>query len=540
MTILRLELIRNSETGLRKQKISLINVLIVLALIMFSSNVNAQTAVNFQNTIQNIVQTSDRTLEFDIYLLNTDVGQTMELATYQAGITLNSGIYSGGVLTASIVPGSSTLTNISQVPTAITYTATATIIKLAAKAPPGSGAGSHISDVSPGTRIIRLKLTSTVPFISNSTPDFFFAPSTAVNPSYPTAVALYVDISGVVQNVQQPVAMGVNAFVLENPILNPPPSTFNVTGGGSYCEGTSGLPVGLDDSESGVTYTLFRNVDETVTTASGTGVALSFGNQTAGSYTVSGTNSGGTIAMTGEAVNEELLLPAAPVIGTITQPTCTTSTGSVVLTGLSSESWTINPGNITGSTPSTTISDLSASIYAFTVTVSGCTSAPGGEVIINAQPETPPKPVITLVDDYLESNSAAGNQWYNSSGIIIDATEQIYIPSENDNFYVIVTNTDGCASEASDIISFATGVEKNGLFEGILIFPNPVRDHLIIKNNSLLESIDFEIINSGGKVIYNSILNQLSDIGISHLSPGTYYIRFLTLNSYHQIKFIKL
>ncbi len=338
---------------------------------MFSlANVNAQTAVNFQNTIQNVVQTSDRTLEFDIYLLNTDVGQTMELATYQAGITLNSGIYSGGVLTASIVPGSSTLTNISQVPTAITYTATATIIKLAAKAPPGSGAGSHISDVSPGTRIIRLKLTSTVPFISNSTPDFFFAPSTAVNPSYPTAVALYVDISGVVQNVQQPVAMGVNAFVLENPILNPPPSTFNVTGGGSYCEGTSGLPVGLDDSESGVTYTLFRNVDETVTTASGTGVALSFGNQTEGSYTVSGTNGSGTASMSGRAdIVENPNATIALSSGSSTQTVC-------ISTPITNIEYTIGGGG-TGAEVTGLPSGVSGLYSGGTFTISGSPSQSG-------------------------------------------------------------------------------------------------------------------------------------------------------------------
>jgi len=66
----------------------------------------------------------------------------------------------------------------------------------------------------------------------------------------------------------------------------------------------------------------------------------------------------------------------APTIGTITHPTCST-TGSVVLTGLPTGNWTINPGGITGSTSSTTISNLITGTYNYTVTNSAnCTSLP--------------------------------------------------------------------------------------------------------------------------------------------------------------------
>ena len=121
----------------------------LLVLVLTFTKVNAQTATAFQTTLQNVVQTTDRTLEFDLYLLNTDLTQSMEMASYQAGITLNPAIYAGGTLSASIVAGSSTLLNPAQVPTSITYTASSTIVKLAAKAPPGAGTGSIISQVSP-------------------------------------------------------------------------------------------------------------------------------------------------------------------------------------------------------------------------------------------------------------------------------------------------------------------------------------------------------------------------------------------------------
>ncbi|MBS1918910.1 MAG: HYR domain-containing protein, partial [Bacteroidetes bacterium] len=86
-----------------------------------------------------------------------------------------------------------------------------------------------------------------------------------------------------------------------------------------------------------------------------------------------------------------------PVVGIITQPTCTVATGSVVLNGLPSGNWTINPGAITGNTSSRTITGLAAgATYNFTVTnAAGCTSLPSANVVINAQPTIPVVAPIT-------------------------------------------------------------------------------------------------------------------------------------------------
>ena len=66
------------------------------------------------------------------------------------------------------------------------------------------------------------------------------------------------------------------------------PAQYAITGGGEYCFGGSGLPVGLSDSENGVTYELLRNSISLGVTA-GTGNSLSFGNQLdAGTYGIVG------------------------------------------------------------------------------------------------------------------------------------------------------------------------------------------------------------------------------------------------------------
>ncbi|GEM_PF-1260015 len=81
------------------------------------------------------------------------------------------------------------------------------------------------------------------------------------------------------------------------------PVIFNVTGGGEICPGTTGIPVGLDASESGVNYELYFDGTATGNILAGTDSPLDFGIQmTAGSYTVAATNTCGSLDMAGSAV----------------------------------------------------------------------------------------------------------------------------------------------------------------------------------------------------------------------------------------------
>lgn len=74
-------------------------------------------------------------------------------------------------------------------------------------------------------------------------------------------------------------------------------------------------------------------------------------------------------------------LPSAPTVSTITQPTCTLATGSVILSGLPAGNWTINPGGIAGTGTTSTISGLAAGTYNFTVSNGTCTSSATAVVI---------------------------------------------------------------------------------------------------------------------------------------------------------------
>ena len=73
--------------------------------------------------------------------------------------------------------------------------------------------------------------------------------------------------------------------------VNPLPISYSVIGGGPYCSGDSGAIVRLENSETGVNYTLWHDGGTTGQTEPGTGSEISFGYQTdPGSYYVFGSN----------------------------------------------------------------------------------------------------------------------------------------------------------------------------------------------------------------------------------------------------------
>jgi hypothetical protein len=100
--------------------------------------------------------------------------------------------------------------------------------------------------------------------------------------------------------------------------INPLPVVYNVTGGGNYCAGGIGIPVGLSNSESGINYQLYDGATAIGTPMTGVGGAISFGNYTtATTYSVHATNAstGCVENMTGSAA---LGINPLPVVHNVT------------------------------------------------------------------------------------------------------------------------------------------------------------------------------------------------------------------------------
>lgn len=346
--------------------------LVLAAFVLTGSLANAAVG-DFALSVRNVTQPTSKTLEFDVYLLDSDPGQPFELSGCQIGILLNSLIYNGGVLSVAINNTGSGLVpdqqfaSVPDVVSSLVGYPGLSLIRLAGNTappiPPGAGSGTVISTTGYGTLLTHFIVTSTVDFTPNSTPDLIFTSGSAVTPLYPTKVAEYIDAI----DTQLAVTPGVNAIVDGNPLLNATlPIVFNVSGSGSYCVGGSGLTVGLDDSEADVSYTLFRDGLE-ITTLPGDGDAITFGLRLAGIYTVEGTNIAGTVPMNGQA---EIIT----VINTV-------SPGSSAPTLCSGTLLTSVTHTTTGATGIGTSLNLPSGVTALwsanTITISGTPSAGG-------------------------------------------------------------------------------------------------------------------------------------------------------------------
>ncbi len=166
--------------------------------------------------------------------------------------------------------------------------------------------------------------------------------------------------------------------------INPLPIAYTVTGGGSYCSGSTGVVIGLNGSTLGVNYQLQADGLNTGTPFAGTGSAISFGPQTtAGKYIVKATDAttGCSAEMRG---NAKVIIDPMPNLTSIIvspNPICVGSVLTMSATGELGDPTYIwsgpNSFSSTSATPSFTATTTAASgVYSLTATnkITGCTS----------------------------------------------------------------------------------------------------------------------------------------------------------------------
>ncbi len=126
----------------------------------------------------------------------------------------------------------------------------------------------------------------------------------------------------------------------------------------------------------------------------------------AGTYNITDRSTAGcTSNGTNVTVNVQPATPTPPLLGIITQPARTVTTGSVIFNGLpATGSWTLTTspgGTVTpGSGISKTLTGLAAGTWSYTVTnASGCTSVSSPSVVIYAQPSAPAGLTATSCND---------------------------------------------------------------------------------------------------------------------------------------------
>jgi len=401
-----------------KRLISSRAIAILLTLFTISGSSLFADVDDFELSVRNVTHPTQNTLEFDLYLLDTDGLQPFDFASLQMGLLLNSSIYGVGTLTVSYSNAGSDLDGDQQfvgsvdVVGSLTGYPGRTLIRLMPNSippvPPGAGSGTVISSTGDGTLLAHFTITSSVSFTPNTRPDMIFCASSALSPLFPTVLTSYINGNATALVVTP----GVDAIVDGNPLLNPTlPALFNVTGTGTYCQGGAGLPVGLDGSEADATYTLYKDGLEPEP-YNGTGAALSFGLRTAGTYTVTATNAAGEQDMNGPAVITETILPTA-TISYAGSPYCTSvaTAQSVAITGTGAYTggvYTVAPAGLTinSSTGAITPGTSTPNSYIVTYTIPASGGCPAVPVTTN----------VTITALPTASISYTGSPWCTTAG----------------------------------------------------------------------------------------------------------------------------
>ena len=236
---------------------------------------------SFNLELRNDSMISDHEYEFDVYLLHTGdyvSPPQFELASVQMGLGFSSTILNGGTVTPTIVPGSTDEMNPSQRQTNSNLFVSGPMsgsTDMGIKVIGTSQGIATIINTTIGTRVMRLRLTNSVPFKKID----FNVKLILWNPTISLITKAWAYIGGTVIEIT---SYGTYISHLSHPLY--------MTGGGTYCAGSSSFVVGVDSTFIGSNYQLMKDGLNYGAIKAGTGHALSWIVNEAGNYTcVSGT-----------------------------------------------------------------------------------------------------------------------------------------------------------------------------------------------------------------------------------------------------------
>jgi gliding motility-associated-like protein/uncharacterized repeat protein (TIGR01451 family) len=176
-----------------------------------------------------------------------------------------------------------------------------------------------------------------------------------------------------------------------------------------------------------------------------------------GTYELTSRNSYGCISSVNNVtVNTQPSPPSAPTVADVTQPTCSTATGTIVFATQTGMEYSVGSGYQT----SATFSGLTPGIYTLTVRRAAdntCITAAASTVTINAQPETPTAPVASATlqptcsaaTGTITVSSGTTGLSFSIDGSTYTNATGIFTSVVAGNYYVTAKNSVGCISSQS-------------------------------------------------------------------------------------------
>ncbi|MEO8148785.1 MAG: PKD domain-containing protein [Bacteroidia bacterium] len=254
----------------------------------------------------------------------------------------------------------------------------------------------------------------------------------------------------------------------------------------------------------------------------------------AGTYTVIVTADSVCPAVTSNAI--VLNIPTAPSPNISASGNTTLCAGdSVVLNETTGSGatyqWQMNSVDITGATS-----------VSYTVTQSGnynvvasntCGNSISNLIAVTVNP-LPVAPVIMQNIDSLIATSAVAYQWYFNGVLISGANSQFYIPTQNGDYTVVITDANGCTNTSAIFIFNTVGINEAAATYMVTVTPNPVNDFFNLDFSSekgmtisvsLFSSTGAEDVLSNTQRIHAGTNHLTFDLKPFSLAQGIYFVK---------------
>ncbi len=340
--------------------------------------------------------------------------------------------------------------------------------------------------------------------------------------------------------------MAVGAAV----IIDPLPNTHGVTGGGSFCADASGVPVGVNNSDGGIDYLLYRGSALVGTPVSGSGSPISFGLQTiAGTYKVTAMDAitGCTQQMTDSAVVivNPMVHAGISISGNLTDSICLgemdTFSTSIVNGGSTPHyQWSVNGVNMGTNSPLFSYIPANGDVVVVTLTSNAnCIIYPGvasDEITINVDAVHIPAVSIvasagsyiakgqrdTLTASAIDAGPNPRYQWFRNGNIIPGATANTYVvvnPIDKDSVGCVVRPGGHCGLPSFNALVLhvsTTDVNPMAFNSDIHVLPNPSKGLFTVKGALGIaddEEVTLQVTNMLGQVVYeNKVMSHYGEI----------------------------
>lgn len=177
--------------------------------------------------------------------------------------------------------------------------------------------------------------------------------------------------------------------------------------------------------------------------------------------------------------------------------------------------------------------------YAY-IDSNNCTFSANSVIEVKAKVATP---TILQNFDQLISSAASGNQWYLNDTLLVGATQQVYIPTANGVYSLIVSDPQLCNSDTAYSSYFTLGTYKVEEDLTFAIYPNPNNGAFTLTiSDRHLNPIAVKIFNMLSQKVfdqeYTNLHNSHNKLDFSGISPGIYLIQVQSGDSIFEQKMI--